>query len=147
MKYPNGFFKQKHCRKCSNLFQPEAPSHHYCSKECREWGYVNAYYLRNYRLTKEQVDRIAEEVGHVCQICGEEGFVMDPTRHKARLVVDHCHTTGVVRGLLCHNCNRALGLFGDSPELLKRASEYLQAKGAETIRKEYTSSEVEAPSP
>ena len=37
-------------------------------------------------------------------------------------VVGHNHTTGTVRRLLCHNCNRALGLFGDDPNLLKRAS-------------------------
>lgn len=65
--------------------------------------------------------------------------------HKMKLVVDHCHSSGVVRGLLCHNCNRALGLLKDSTRNLESAIRYLE--GAETIRKEYTSSEVEAPSP
>lgn len=126
MKYPNGFFKIKNCRRCSNEFQPLAPSHHYCGDECAEYGRVSAYYLRNYKLTKDQVDKLSEECGHKCNICGEQGWVMDPTRHKANLVVDHCHGTGKVRGLLCHNCNRALGLMKDSPELLRKAAEYLQ---------------------
>lgn len=39
--------------------------------------------------------------------------------------VDHCHTTGKVRGILCGNCNTGLGHFKDSPMLLQRAIEYL----------------------
>lgn len=40
--------------------------------------------------------------------------------------VDHCHTTGKVRALLCHNCNTGLGHFKDSEELLERARKYLE---------------------
>lgn len=50
------------------------------------------------------------------------------SNHKMKLVVDHCHATGHVRGLLCHNCNRALGLLKDSEQALQRALKYLQAK-------------------
>ena len=51
--------------------------------------------------------------------------------HKMKLVVDHCHATGTVRGLLCHNCNRALGLLHDNTEVLLNAIKYLE--GATTI--------------
>ena len=51
--------------------------------------------------------------------------------HKSKLVVDHCHATGKVRGLLCHNCNRALGLLKDKISVLKNAIQYLE--GATTI--------------
>ena len=46
--------------------------------------------------------------------------------HTGCLVVDHDHKTGKVRGLLCHNCNRALGLLHDDQELMQKASEYVK---------------------
>jgi hypothetical protein len=52
-----------------------------------------------------------------CAICGETGKPLN---------VDHCHTTGVVRGLLCTKCNTALGKFGDDVKLLQKAIEYLK---------------------
>jgi hypothetical protein len=69
-----------------------------------------------------------------CAICREEGFLMRED-HKATLMVDHDHATGAVRGLLCHNCNRALGLLRDSPMRAAAAVAYLveHGKGATTI--------------
>lgn len=52
-----------------------------------------------------------------CVICGAE----------EKLVVDHDHTTGKVRGLLCGHCNRGLGHFRDSPVLLEFAAQYIHA--------------------
>jgi len=43
-----------------------------------------------------------------------------------RLAVDHCHETNMIRGLLCSKCNRGLGYFKDSLELIERAYEYLK---------------------
>jgi hypothetical protein len=51
-----------------------------------------------------------------CVICGAGG----------PLVVDHCHASGKVRGMLCSHCNRGLGHFRDDPELLEFAAEYLR---------------------
>lgn len=57
----------------------------------------------------------------VCAICGKP-----ETKPNAKyLAVDHNHETGVIRGLLCNNCNRALGLLGDNVETLQNAINYL----------------------
>ncbi len=129
-KYPQGYFKQKHCRVCNRLFTPKAPSEHTCSEVCRKHSHVESYYKRVYGLTIEQYLDIAERQHFVCAICGKENFAMG-VNHSGLLVVDHEHTTGKIRGLLCHNCNRALGLLQDSIQNLSNALTYLE--GATTI--------------
>ncbi|QXO14575.1 HNH endonuclease [Arthrobacter phage Kaylissa] len=63
--------------------------------------------------------RLLAEQGGTCSICHQP-----PSGH--RLCVDHDHTSGKVRGLLCHNCNRAIGLLGDDPERVASAAAYLE---------------------
>lgn len=125
-KYPQGFFKDKPCKDCGTGFSPKAPSHMYCSQSCADKGVASAYLQRNYGITYSDYTRMLKEQDHKCSICRGEGFVMDASKHKLKLVVDHCHSSGKVRGLLCHNCNRALGLFQDSMSSLTRAIEYLK---------------------
>lgn len=125
-KYPQGYFKPKPCKECETTFQPKAPSHLTCSQSCADRLLQSRYLQRTYGITLELYERMLEEQGHVCKLCMGEGFTM-ATHHKVKLVVDHCHATGKVRGLLCHNCNRALGLMKDSTETLERAIEYLKA--------------------
>lgn len=57
-----------------------------------------------------------DEQNGCCAIC----------KQKARLVIDHDHSSGLMRGLLCYTHNTALGLFNDSPELLQSAIDYIQ---------------------
>lgn len=74
-----------------------------------------------YGITPEKfLEMLAEQDGK-CKICG-----IEPTTQRG-LHVDHCHTTGVVRGLLCHGCNVALGSMRDDPEILLKAVEYLRS--------------------
>ena len=66
----------------------------------------------------EDYDRMLEEQDGGCHICGKkpEGRALD---------IDHDHATGKVRGLLCSNHNRALGLLGDDISLMLKSVEYL----------------------
>jgi uncharacterized Zn finger protein (UPF0148 family) len=80
---------------------------------------------RFYGMTPEDYARMLEEQQGRCPICGS---TPDGERNcgRANFAVDHCHETGRVRGLLCNLCNRAMGFFGDSEELLRRAADYLK---------------------
>lgn len=124
-KYPQGFFNRKLCKECKEMFQPNAPSHMYCDQKCQDKAFTRAYLKRKYKITLEEWYEMFERQNSLCAICKQEGFKLDPAS-KNLLVVDHCHVTGKVRGLLCHNCNRALGLLKDNPENLKRALNYLK---------------------
>ena len=83
---------------------------------------------RNYGLTLEQYAEMFAAQDGLCALCGQKET--KPHRSKYglsyHLSVDHDHQTGEVRALLCNQCNRAIGLFDDSPELLERAKKYLE---------------------
>lgn len=90
----------------------------------RKAGRVNGDLLRKYGITLSEYESLLEEQGGVCAICASP-----PTTK--RLAVDHCHTTGEVRGLLCERCNRGIGLLGDSLERVESAARYLQGQTKE----------------
>jgi len=72
-----------------------------------------------YGMEPEDYIALHEKQQNKCAICLNE-----PTTQRG-LHLDHCHETGAIRGLLCHNCNIALGCFGDNPALMMRAIKYL----------------------
>lgn len=80
--------------------------------------------LRRYGLTPAEWQEMVAQQNGCCAICdrppaGTEG-------RSAMLEIDHCHATGEVRALLCQSCNNSLGKFQDSPELLRRAADYIE---------------------
>ena len=81
--------------------------------------------LRRRGLTIEQFAEMLRIQQNRCAICGD---LPDPNGIKAasRLHVDHNHTTGLVRALLCGRCNQGLGYFRDDPSLLHLAADYLE---------------------
>jgi len=86
---------------------------------------------KQFGITAEEYAVMEKAQEGLCLICGRppQGFARvhegaEPVVR--RLDVDHCHETGVVRGLLCNLCNQALGLFQDDPELLRKAAEYIE---------------------
>jgi hypothetical protein len=140
--------KEKSCQKCTVVFQPFCGANKYCAacvpiaqREKRErasigWKERNrdrmlltysTYHLRvNFGMTMEDYLRMVDAQGGKCVICqevpvGGRGILR-------KLAVDHCHTTGRVRGLLCGNCNTALGLFRESPDRMLSAISYLKER-------------------
>lgn len=92
--------------------------------------------LRNSRLKgkygiteKELIAKIDAQNGK-CLICSQ-GIVLRASGKEKRFVacVDHDHETGRIRGILCSQCNRGLGMFGDAPARLLAAAEYLAGHG------------------
>jgi hypothetical protein len=79
--------------------------------------------LAKYGLSLEDYDRLLEEQGGVCAICGQR------CKTGRNLAVDHCHTSGKVRGLLCGACNSGLGHFKEDPALFAAAVGYLAERG------------------
>lgn len=75
---------------------------------------------RMFGMSVEEYDKKLDAQGGGCKICGLECI------SGKRLAVDHNHTTGKIRDLLCNNCNGGLGKFQDSPELLIKAADYLR---------------------
>lgn len=76
--------------------------------------------LKRYGLTKNDYDLMMRAQEGRCLLC------RSPASDEPRsLCVDHDHSTGRVRGLLCVTCNRALGLLKDDPELMRRAADYV----------------------
>jgi len=73
---------------------------------------------RRYGMTVEEYIEVNNEQMSACKIC---------RKNFPRLHVDHDHETGKVRGLLCQNCNTALGKFKDDPQLLLNAINYLES--------------------
>ena len=78
-------------------------------------------------ITLAEYDALLEKHGGRCAICGNEERVARINGAKFGLAVDHCHKSGKIRGLLCMNCNRGLGHFGDCIERLEKAIAYLRS--------------------
>jgi hypothetical protein len=88
----------------------------------RKWAIKNAF-----GITLEQYEEMFVAQGGVCKICKRPEFAKNGWNSKTRaLAVDHCHVSGKIRGLLCTNCNRMLGLADDRVAVLETAIEYLK---------------------
>lgn len=78
-----------------------------------------------YGIDLTEYQRMADEQGHKCAICGEPETI--ESNGKPRLLaVDHCHDTGKVRGLLCGRCNPMIGYADHNVDILTRAIDYLK---------------------
>lgn len=81
-------------------------------------------------ITLEQYQEMWAQQKGFCAICGEaERRLHRATGQPMNLAVDHCHTTKMIRELLCSPCNHAIGLLNDSPKKLRAAADYLERHG------------------
>ena len=76
---------------------------------------------RMYGLSPDGFAELKRKAGNKCQVC-ERPWQAGLGRH----VIDHCHETGTVRGILCGPCNRALGLLGDDAKRIEALLKYLR---------------------
>lgn len=106
------------CWQCSSA--PAAPGRTSCGActDRKRWQEIR----RKYGLTRETYGALLSEQGGGCGCCGAESA---GRRDWTFLVVDHDHRAGLVRGLLCHQCNTMLGKLGDDVERFRRLIQYL----------------------
>lgn len=130
-RYPSGACRP--CRKRSNKAYAEGHRAEAVGRTQR-WQRRNpdkvrdAYLRKTYGITVEDEKHLLESQGGVCAICEAEDT------GPMRFHIDHDHATGQVRGVLCGNCNKGIGLLRDDPALLERATIYL-SEGPEALRK------------
>jgi hypothetical protein len=113
-------FKSRECRVCGETFKPNSVPQRYCSAKCKS----DSRYSGKYGFPASEYRAMFDRQDGKCALCGEgsKGWSRGRPLH-----VDHCHNTGHFRGLLCGDCNTALGRFGDDPARLRRAIDYLEA--------------------
>ena len=95
-----------------------SPRYAYC-KPCHSETQRVLRIKKFFNISIEEYDRVFEFQGGLCAICRQ------PPK-SARLAVDHCHKTGLIRGLLCPWCNRAIALFRDNLERFENAVAYFK---------------------
>jgi hypothetical protein len=99
-----------------------------CSRKIKQTAYQNAPHKaweadikHNYGCTIEQYNQMFSDQGGRCVGCGVHQSDM-----LKRLSIDHCHKTNKIRGLLCNNCNVALGWAQDNVNILMNLANYVE---------------------
>jgi hypothetical protein len=122
--------KTPSCKLCTDVKNKKHANSPSAKKAKEVWKVKNYVRNRSYdTLTRfgidyptylEEVDTRLAQQGGVCAICHKS-----PYKGKRGPVLDHCHESGTIRGVLCWTCNSAIGHLEDDPETLHRAIDYL----------------------
>lgn len=113
----------RECVICGKQFTPNSSMHSMCSDECRRVRDRHSRLARTYGFTPDAFEAMFDKQGNQCAICH--------TKNASQWAIDHDHASDNlphgkrVRGILCYQCNQALGLFKDSPDVMSRAIEYV----------------------
>lgn len=131
--YRNRSYKSGYDNRCKACHNAQTNARHvaartadptYHTKRSSVWRHANpdkvriSHLRRVYGITAERYHAMLAEQRNACALCGVT-FTKTP-------LVDHDHTTGRIRGLLCAGCNNILGLARDSAERLRAAADYLE---------------------
>lgn len=120
----------KECRKCGDVLPVSAFGKRSSTKdglqsycyECQkadnrerwkarpDWKNRDINLRRRYKISQADFRLMSDSQGNRCKLCGVH-------EDERQLVVDHCHDTGEVRGLLCSHCNQGIGFLGDGRDL------------------------------
>lgn len=107
-------------RLCWNAYQSEYRKRRYRTEPDYRRKIKRKIRERLYGISEERYTELWAQQGGVCAIC-----LLEPEDGKG-LGVDHDHETGGIRGLLCGNCNGAIGMLKERPSLILRAADYVR---------------------
>lgn len=116
---------EAHTEQELDLFKPNKKSKHGRRNICKKCSFKvhqKPHKLKKfYGITPEELKEMFDKQKGCCKVCGKHQTELD-----TNLCVDHCHTTGKVRGLLCKNCNLMLGHALDNQDILLKGILYLK---------------------
>jgi len=118
-KYYKGYYakNQEEIKLYNNQYRKDNP--------LKEKHFNRTKILKKYGLTPDKYDEMLKSQKGVCAICLNSETVKRKNDRIQALSVDHNHTTGKVRQLLCSSCNQAIGLLKENPLLVKSVADYL----------------------
>ena len=126
------FYKTKHnkgrasqCIECSKDIRRNIPKKqihgYYMNRKEKQW---ENKLIRNFGINATEYYKLLKQQNNKCAICKNEY-----KEGNKKLAVDHCHKTGKIRGLLCSNCNPALGFLKEDLNIIKNLVRYIKNKG------------------
>lgn len=107
---------------CESQFKPRVAWGRFCSYRCKNAQATRRWREKSdteYGITRNEYRVLLESQKRVCRVCGRDNG-------KRKLCIDHCHKTGIVRGLLCDRCNMGLGLLNEDPKRIRKLADYAE---------------------
>jgi hypothetical protein len=118
--------RKKECADCTNLYLRNHYNFKTKLKKDFKLKRIKSYYKRQYNIEYEDYLSLCKDNDYKCSICSKIKPVSGSQEGiKDVLVLDHCHSSGKIRGVLCQECNQGLGLFRDNINNLVMAHLYL----------------------
>lgn len=127
--YSNGTVSHRsYCKDCEraarDIWRKSSPKD---NERNKQYNKDNAEEIRGKKLVKNYWPHLTwqEAIAEWDRLYDEQQGLCAFGHKVERLHVDHCHSTGVVRGLLCYNCNNGIGRLKDDVEVLQKAIVYI----------------------